>query len=548
MPAQSKYHEVCTNRADQRKYTTLPPNHNGNGKTYSKVWLRTKDSETAALRIRLLVTVGTEVFQKLLKVVVEYPKHSHDFPLVRHSETYRSHGIWNIEDERRLIEYLICCNTYRPDDRANIINQTQDGAFVIGIKRHDSKPVRQVVDDTTTVLQQLHEMGHHGQLRQYATMLQHFMPEDEANKPRPSKYKLSHCLKEWKEWAELDAKSAKHVKAYADPFNAFIAVVGDKPVNHLDKDDLLKIQKHLKAEQKQASPKTGFPRGPKWYIDQLRPIAAVLKHAKKVTSFPLPDPVGGWVDFKFPKYGKSPKKKNREPVSPEDFQTLMTTADEWASTDVESYAASLPKRKGRGAHLSDGNNIKQAYRRKRHGLLWRACLKLMAQASLDPIDIQRLTFDFITLDGKLPSFTLPRTKPQHEVGEPVGRQTPLLKSTVKAIREWREYYEKHECPRVKRQPSNYVFPSEHGEAWQSNPVSDSFKRLRDESGLVGFSVKHLRNIAATIRRNAGLPSDMSSAIQGHVISGMSAFYTGDHPDNWLLPLVKVIDKEYFGGK
>ena len=358
MPAQSKYHEVGSNRADGRKYTTLPPN--GNGGKYRKLWLRTKDSETAALRIRLLVTVGPETFTRLLAVVADYPKHNHDYPLIQHTETYRLHRIWNIEDERRLVEYLIACNTYRPDDRDNIINQTPDGAFIVGVKRHDDgKPVRQLVDDTTTVLQQLHEMGHHGQLRQYATMLQHFMPEDEANKPRPSKYKLSHCLKEWKEWAELDAKSAKHVKAYADPFNAFIAVVGDKPVNHLDKDDMLKIQKHLKAEQKTTSPKTGNPRGPKWYIDQLRPIAAVLKHCKKVTSFPLPDTVGGWVDFTYPKYGKAPKKRNREPVCPKDFQALMAMADDWASTDVETYAASLPKRKGRGAHLSDANNIKE---------------------------------------------------------------------------------------------------------------------------------------------------------------------------------------------
>ena len=105
--------------------------------------------------------------------------------------------------------------------------------------------------------------------------------------------------------------------------------------------------------------------------------------------------------------------------------------------------------------------------------------------------------------------------------------------------DWREY-ETDTTDTVFRNDGKKPFPED-----DSGSVGQGLKRLLSTHP---WSFKHLRNIAPTLRKKSKLHPEMSDAILGHSVRGTSRFYEGDIGDDYLLPLVKMVGKEYFGGE
>jgi len=302
MGRRSTHYEVCTDRSDGRKYTTLPPVSNGNGKTYRKIWLRTKCAQTAALRIQLLASIGLDDFKPLLRLICGYAqgRWRADYPF-SFTEQWREYGVWTIEDERRLIDFYSDAYNWRADDRDNILNQDDNGNFIAGIDRKGNP----IIDNVPQTVEMLRAIGNDQALTEYAKLLRPYLPDDHApDKPKPCRERLSDCRDEWQEWQTLKKHTTVYVNATVNVFGEFIALVGNLPCNQLSKALFNRWKKHLMMARN--------GQGPKWYNDHLRPISAVLNHAKTETDFPLPDGLRDWIDFKYERY--LPNKSNRQPM------------------------------------------------------------------------------------------------------------------------------------------------------------------------------------------------------------------------------------------
>ena len=276
--------------------------------------------------------------------------------------------------------------------------------YIVGTDRSG----KEIIDNVSQTVAKLKAIGDDQALTEYAKLLRPYLPDDHAtNKPKPSKERLSDCRDEWKEWQTLKKRTKVYVNATVNVFDEFIAFVGDLPCNQLSKSAFNRWKKHLMTIRN--------GQGPKWYNDHLRPLSAVLNHAKTETDFDLPDGLRDWIGFKHERY--SPKKSNRQAMPADIFEALLKQCDQWAAIDVKEYAASLPVSEGRAAYLCENNNIKQAYRVKRRGYLWPAVLRLAANVGADNVDVSRLTFEYLKLTGPLPLFTLPRYKVREKIGE-----------------------------------------------------------------------------------------------------------------------------------
>ncbi len=284
-------------------------------------------------------------------------------------------------------------------------------------------------------------------------------------------------------------------------------------------------------------------RGEQWRRQQLIPVGAVLKAARKLTEWTFPPELDHWLEvfeYKKPK----PHKRNRTALSVEHFHELLAKAEEWANIDVHEYADSLPLRKHKGSgtkrgragmpHLARANNVKQANRVKRVGVQWSAVLRLAVQCGCDNSDICNLTYNDLILNGNLPLFTLSRSKTN------VDRYTPLLPSTIAAINRWREYEE----PRTE-----FVFSNDGKKQYKSEKIAENFDRLREACEILdGVWFKHFRNAGGTVGRNNRRTKSEIEAFLGHDVDGQCVFYMDDTPDDYLVPVVNLIGAEYFDGE
>lgn len=268
-----------------------------------------------------------------------------------------------------------------------------------------------------------------------------------------------------------------------------------------------------------------------WQHDRVSRVKSVIGYVKrKYPEWPWPAGVLEWAGS-FTAKPFRPKASNRQPMPPDVFGMLVANCRRWAMTAPEEYdATSQP---GRAKRL-------QAMWRRRDGVQFEAILRLGLNCGLDPVDIERITWDDLKLDVAVPHIQFARRKVEGKVGEAVQRVTPLVPSTVKALTQWRVFEAPHGGP---------VFRTARKGHYSRNCVSHTMKRLRAEAGVDAcWSFKHLRNIGPTLARRARLSSDEREAFLGHVVRGTSRFYEDDVDEHYLIPVVNLIGQHYGGGE
>ena len=360
---------------------------------------------------------------------------------------------------------------------------------------------------------------------------------------KPSKQKLSDCFDEWARIKSLQPSppDAKHVSEIKKIFAAFVKHTQDKPVNHLTKDDFLAWKEHALKEQKKGKHKST------WFNKRLSNVRNVLRFLVKETNYPFPDSLPVWLEFTQQTY--RPDKHNRERMPVDIFQRLLTQAEAWANIDVDEYARKLllDAPQASKPELIRANSKRTAQQTKRQGMLFSALLRLACQCGYDNSCMGKLTHDNLRdLDGALPYIELGRTKMQRIAGGEVLRLTPLLPSTLKAIKRWIDFAGKGET----------VFTSDKGNGLRSDVITEGFKRLAQAVQVdgkpvpvEGWTMKHLRNVGSSIGRIHKRPDDERQAFLGHVANGSNKWY--EDPDlgaDYLLSLVNLIGAEYFAGE
>jgi integrase len=226
-----------------------------------------------------------------------------------------------------------------------------------------------------------------------------------------------------------------------------------------------------------------------------------------------------------------PKAANRRPLPVEVFAALISQCRTWARTDPQAIPATTQS--GRGKR-------EQARRKQRDGVQFEGILRLALNCALDPVDVERITWDALKLDARVPHMRFPRRKIEGMTGEALDRLTPLLPSTVDSLLRWRE----HEMP-----VGGQVFRTARKGRCGRNRVSATMKRLRDGASVdESWSFKHLRNVGATLGKRGRRSRDERDAFLGHVVDGTSKFYEGDVDETYLIPLVDLIGEQYFGGE
>lgn len=389
-------------------------------------------------------------------------------------------------------------------------------------------------------------------------------PADFLSPDRPARGpRLSACIAEFEIEQDQVGNDAKHRKAYVKHFQAFVTFANDKHIRALTKQDFVKFVDHVISKTRDRSNKT--------IRDHLSPIRAVIECARvRMDDDVFPEGIDNWlriIDREKRRRPYKPPRQNREPIPVDVFQTLLGKADEWAELDWEAYAESLPvaeARDRRRTMLAINRNKQHARYIKRVGLATHSMLCLAANVGAQPIDFTRLLWAELILDGDLPLYQEARSKPSHLLGSEVPRCCPLLPETVRSLKRWREWQaaelakvaaraagddgapEKGDEP----QTASHVFTYADGRPMNqksSDQVSAYLGTLRKAIGVADWQIRHCRNIGSTIRRNAGLPSDMANAWLGHSARETNKLYTGEAGEDYLLPLVREIGRVYFTG-
>lgn len=350
--------------------------------------------------------------------------------------------------------------------------------------------------------------------------------------------KLSKCIEEFRTDQAKRDLTAKHTKSYVNKFQAFVDFVGDKPIRSLTKGDFVRFGDHVEAVNKGKTNKT--------IIDNLRPVGAVLIAARtRMDDGVFPDGLDNWLQvFSLDKRPYKPARSNKEPIPVDVFQSLLAKADEWANLDWRAYADSLPVSDGKSSGINRSVNERKAKASKRHGLLCHVGLCLSANVGATAIDFARLKWSELTLTGKLPLFTQPRTKTETNEDMIIPVKTPLLPETVRSLQRWKAWQDSEGG-------SDFVFTNEDVKPFDGDDAEDGsgvtkiFKRVRDAVNCNGWEARHCRNIGATLQRDHGLPEAMATAWLRHAEGGTNVFYRGVAKDHYLAPLVRIIDETYF---
>ena len=333
---------------------------------------------------------------------------------------------------------------------------------------------------------------------------------------------VKECLSLW-----LDDHKDKHLeyrKKMRSIVKRFCAVVGNKPVCQLTEQDFADWRAWVNKEYKK--------RSADWSNEQHSKISTFFKHVSdRKPSWGFPDALDKWLGkWEHHKHVVGKQNKRRLPV--EVFNALLKQAEVWASADPEKYSACTMRGmvKRQKAQLT-----------RLRGIRWTAILKMACQCSLDRVDIQRLKWEHLkNLDTTLPYLDFPWVKAEEQAGIAVERKTPLLPSTVKALLA---------IQTSDRHPTGFLFKTAQGGPYGAAGFTKCINRLLAKAGVSQtevkkivkggkskavkvwtWSFKHFRNVASSLRKANGLPSEMSDAILGHVVplegKRTSVFYRG----------------------
>jgi len=361
-----------------------------------------------------------------------------------------------------------------------------------------------------------------------------------------SSEKLLDCISHFETVKRNERKGESHIRSYRRTFERFVEFVTNKPLNRLTKQDFIGWQDHVYE--------TRGERGSKWVNDQLTPIAAILKIAnRRMQDDILPAAWRTWIEFDKATY--KPGLHNREPMPLAVFEACLKQAEDWASIDIKAAAETMPVR-GANARAARANNFRQATRIKRAGYMMRVVLRLCCNAGCDPIDLERLKWKDIRLTKSLPLFMLPRVKAEGQIGTSMPRKTPMLPSTVEALRQWRTWRNreiaeaKGSAQERAGRTRDCVFVNDRRRPFSSDKISHAFARLAKAVGKKtdDWRLKHLRNVGATLGRRHKRHPDKRTTFLAHSEDGTNHFYEGDVGEDYLVTLINLIGDEYFDGE
>ena len=319
-------------------------------------------------------------------------------------------------------------------------------------------------------------------------------------------------------------------------WDKFVGQVGNKRVADLKPSDFRKWRNWITEESKNRQSK-------KWANDMHSHIRNVLRTVKReFAEWAWPPEILEWaVAFETQSY--KPAIENRLPMPLPIFHSYLRASRTWAETDIKNLPSATP---------SDRGTLFQARLRKDHGVALRAQLLLGCNCAFDPVDLQRLRVENLHLDIKTPYVELPRWKCEKIVGASIKRRTPLLPSTVLALKTWLE---------VRSHTGPAVFLTHRGGPWKRTNLGKAMESLRrtaardkahrnDSIHIGKWSFKHLRNVGPTLGRDAtpAIDRELRDALLGHINTAILDSYTAPHHAKLLVPLVNVIGAEYFNGE
>lgn len=343
---------------------------------------------------------------------------------------------------------------------------------------------------------------------------------------RPSKQKLSTCSEKVRE-LKLNSVEDKTLNTLLSYWQLFIDVIGDLPVNHLQKSHFIAFEQKLIGN-------TGGT-----FNAKVKAIGQVLRLITRKTDWEVPSEWQRWFECIDRKPHKT-QKVHRKRTMPDTFDALLDKAEEWSRINVQAEIEKVHSTPtvGRLENMERQNAINKVRKNHRDGLQCSALFRLACNCGCDNKDIERLTLDDLQLTSEPPVFTLPRLKPKTNTGAGVERSTPLLPSTVKALEAWIRY----------AKPTDHVFSNINDAVLKSDKVGAAFKRIKIAAGLSGTNwYKQLRNIGATLATTHHLSKTMIDLFMGHSedMSDMNVPYTDDMPTDFVAPIVNLIGAEYF---
>jgi integrase len=345
----------------------------------------------------------------------------------------------------------------------------------------------------------------------------------QAASPREeqTKQRLRDVVRVWEQHKAEENCRATYVRGIRAVFDRFVGLVGNKLLSELNADDLARWRRWII--------RNGVGKSNKWMNDQNRKVQTVLLAVKREKPlWPFPDGLKEWTAaWQTRTYVAS--RNNRRVLPAEGVNGLLTVVREWQQANPEVY--SKDTQRGRAQR-------RQARDKQHEGLRWEAIIRLAVNCALDNVDCRTIRWEHLKLSDPVPHMDFPRSKVKKMTGLEVDRLTPLLPSTVEALRAYREV-----------QPyDGVVFRTARGGPCSHNAFRAAFNKLLEQAGIEGFTFKHLRNIAPTLGRRHKLSRDERDAILGHVVEGTSKFYEDGIDASYLVDLVNLVGREYFGGE
>lgn len=360
------------------------------------------------------------------------------------------------------------------------------------------------------------------------------VPEDASaeqvgSQALPLRKRLSDCLSCWREWKQADGCTTTYLGDVARSFGRFRKLVGNKLVSELTADDFAQWRLWVLRQSKKRT-------SVKWLRDQHKHVKTVLGLAENEhPNWGFPDGLTKWLDASKHQARRQkyvPKKENRLPLPVAIFAGVLTACEKWASIDPNKIRAATQRGRARR---------QRAIERRREGIQFAAIVRLAANCALDNVDCARIPPSAMKLDDPLPHMDFPRRKVQRQVGFAVPRLTPLLPSTISAVRRWLDHEPLSSAPTLFRNSRRNVYTH--------SDLNETFQRLLAAADITApWTFKHLRNIAPSVRKTARLPQEVSDVVLGHVCEVSSKFYEGDVGADYLLPLVDFVGEQYFGGE
>ncbi len=345
---------------------------------------------------------------------------------------------------------------------------------------------------------------------------------------------LVNCLRQWGILKNEGMRPLKDetILEVTSIFSKFIKVVGNKTIDKLQRSDFLNYGQHVNAEYKKAS---GM-----WHNRQFSCVQRVFRLLIRKTEWPFPEGMYKWMS-QWDKVPEASDRKNRQPMPIEMFHQLVERAEFLALINPEEYAETLPVTGDATIKLQRMNNIKQAKRLQRTGMMWAAIFRLAANCGLDDVDVARISWKNLrNLESEFPYMDFPRRKTAHLKGQPIPRLTPLLPSTVKALMQFREY---------ERNDTGVIFLNDARKQFTTPVLCKGYNRIRKGiKDAENWSLKHLRNIGPTLNKRSNTMKELRSEFLGHDENNTNKFYTGEQDEYFLADLVNLIGHHYFSGE